>query len=107
SRILAPLGWPIQGLGVMPQVCTSLGEAALEQQLADLTVGQQPMAAAIARTRAARAPIPPAEVVSLRDPCPAAVGREIDLEAAHYLIDNPTAYAAALLPPFRGSTASR
>ncbi|MGH3185350.1 MAG: S41 family peptidase, partial [Streptosporangiaceae bacterium] len=107
SRILAPLGWPIQGLGVLPQVCTSLGEAALEQQLADLTVGQQPMAAAIARTRAARAPIPPAEVVSLRDPCPAAIGREIDLEAAHYLIDNPTAYAAALLPPFRGSTASR
>ena len=27
SRVLAPLGWPIQGLGVLPQVCTSLGEA--------------------------------------------------------------------------------
>ena len=25
SRVLAPLGWPIQGLGVLPQVCTSLG----------------------------------------------------------------------------------
>ena len=26
SRVLAPLGWPIQGLGVLPQVCTSLGQ---------------------------------------------------------------------------------
>ena len=25
SRVLAPRGWPIQGLGVLPQVCTSLG----------------------------------------------------------------------------------
>ena len=26
SRILAPSGWPIQSLGVMPQICMSLGE---------------------------------------------------------------------------------
>ena len=25
SRVLAPRGWPIQGLGVLPQVCASLG----------------------------------------------------------------------------------
>ncbi|HQT79216.1 MAG TPA: S41 family peptidase, partial [Rhodopila sp.] len=25
SQLLAPLGWPLQGLGVLPQVCTSLG----------------------------------------------------------------------------------
>ncbi|MGH2930466.1 MAG: S41 family peptidase, partial [Solirubrobacteraceae bacterium] len=32
SRILAPRGWPLQGLGVLPQVCTSLGETtALDQ----------------------------------------------------------------------------
>ena len=30
SRVLAPGGWPIQGLGVIPQVCTSLGEDAPE-----------------------------------------------------------------------------
>ncbi len=28
SRVMAPLGWPLQGLGVMPQLCTSLGQAA-------------------------------------------------------------------------------
>ena len=33
SRVLAPRGWPIQGLGVLPQVCTSLGEAAVQRQL--------------------------------------------------------------------------
>ncbi len=32
SRLLAPDGWPLQGLGVMPQVCTSLGEMALRSQ---------------------------------------------------------------------------
>ena len=39
SRILAPQGWPIQSLGVFPQICTSLGEAAVSQQLAALATG--------------------------------------------------------------------
>ena len=30
SQTLAPLGWPIQGLGVLPQVCTSLGPGSFE-----------------------------------------------------------------------------
>ena len=47
SQTLAPLGWPIQGLGVLPQVCTSLGQEALNRQLASLSTGFQPMAAAI------------------------------------------------------------
>ena len=51
SRVLAPLGWPIQGLGVLPQVCTSRGEAALDRQLQSLSGGAQPMAAAIERER--------------------------------------------------------
>ena len=33
SRVLAPRGWPIQGLGVLPQVCTSLGRESLVRQL--------------------------------------------------------------------------
>ena len=45
SQTLAPLGWPIQGLGVLPQVCTSLGQEALNRQLAALSTGFQPMAA--------------------------------------------------------------
>ena len=40
SRVLAPRGWPLQGLGVVPQVCTSLGEAALQTQLDALAGGR-------------------------------------------------------------------
>ena len=54
SQTLAPLGWPMQGLGVLPQVCTSLGQEALNRQLASLSTGFQPMAEAIRRSRAAR-----------------------------------------------------
>ncbi len=107
SRVLAPRGWPVQGLGVLPQVCTSLGEDRLEQQLALLDAGEQPMAADIRRERTARAPVPAAEAVAIRDACPAAEGREIDLEAAHWLIDHPAAYAAALLPPLRDDIAGK
>jgi carboxyl-terminal processing protease len=99
SRVLAPRGWPIQGLGVLPQVCTSLGLDALDVQLASLARGRQPMAQALATHRAARAPLPPAQILAIRSACPAAVGREADLDAARQLIRDPAAYAAALLPP--------
>ena len=33
SRVLAPLGWPIQGLGVLPQLCTSQGAAEVASQM--------------------------------------------------------------------------
>lgn len=101
SRVLAPLGWPIQGLGVLPQVCTSLGQDALNRQLAMLDEGTQPMASAIARQRDTRAPVPTAQALALRDACPAAEGREADLQTARYLLTHPAAYAAALLPPMR------
>jgi carboxyl-terminal processing protease len=99
SRVLAPLGWPIQGLGVLPQVCTSLGPEALNRQLAALSTGFQPMADAIRRHRAARVPVSASEELAIRAPCPGAEARTADLEAARTLIANPAAYAAALLPP--------
>jgi carboxyl-terminal processing protease len=99
SQTLAPLGWPIQGLGVLPQVCTSLGQEALSRQLAALSTGFQPMAPTIRRSRAARIPMPAWEVLEIRAPCPASEGRASDLAAARLLIANPAAYAAALLPP--------
>lgn len=99
SQTLAPLGWPLQGLGVLPQVCTSLGPDALSRQLASLSTGFQPMAEAIRRERAARVPVPASEVLEIRAPCPAAEGRAADLDVARALIANPAAYAAALLPP--------
>lgn len=101
SRVLAPRRWPLQGLGVLPQVCTSLGEAALQRQLAALAAGTQPMQQDIDVERAARAPLTPTQILAIRNACPAGEGREADLATARALIDNPAAYAAALLPPLR------
>ncbi len=97
SRVLAPDGWPLQGLGVLPQVCTSQGQDATNAQLAVLRAGTPPMAEALARHRAARAPLPGAEALALRNACPAAAAHERDLAAAQYLIAHPAAYAAARL----------
>jgi carboxyl-terminal processing protease len=84
---------------VLPQVCTSRGRIATERQLSDLAGGTQPMEAAIVRARDARAPVPPAGIVAIRDACPAAGGTDLDLRVARELTANPAAYAAALLPP--------
>jgi carboxyl-terminal processing protease len=98
SRVLAPLGWPLQALGVLPQVCTSLGEDPLKRALAELSQGRQPMARALTRHREARAPMPPAEILEIRNACPASEGRDTDLMAAKFLIETPLAYATALIP---------
>ena len=98
---LAPLGWPIQGLGLLPQVCTSLGRDALGWQLAALAQGRQPMAQSIAAHRSARAPLSPTRILAIRNACPAAEGRDLDLDTARALIQDPAAYATALLPPMR------
>ena len=103
SRVLAPRGWPIQGLGVLPQVCTSLGQDTLSWQLAALAQGRQTMTKALEAHRAARAPLQPAQTLAIRKACPAAEGRESDLDTARLLIHDPAAYAAALLPPFTSS----
>ena len=105
SRILAPRGWPIQGLGVLPQLCTSLGQDVLNWEFATLAQGRQPMAKALETHRAARAPLSPTQILAIRNACPAAEGRDADLEAARLLIRDPAAYAAALLPPMRDDAA--
>jgi len=99
SRVLAPFGWPLQGLGVLPQVCTSLGQTSTRQQLAALADGRQTLARALARSRSARAPLPPAEALEIRAACPAGEGRDEDLLAARFLAEHPAAYAAALIGP--------
>ena len=96
AQVVAPLGWPIQGLGVLPEVCTSLGTEATAAALVALRRGESPMAAALARERAARAPVPAPEVTALRAACPPAEGREGDLQVAQALLQSPPAYAAAL-----------
>lgn len=96
SRVLAPLGWPLQGLGVMPQLCTSRGEADLARQLQDLAAGQDDMRDAVHAARAARYPVPVSRILEIRKFCPAAIGTDSDLDAARSLLDNPAEYRAAL-----------
>jgi carboxyl-terminal processing protease len=102
SRILAPGGWPIQSLGVMPRICTSLGDEAVRRQLAALAGGIPPMRAAIEEHQSARAPLTPDQIVAIRDRCPAADPRPEDFSVARTLLDNPTEYATALLPVTAG-----
>lgn len=99
SRVLAPSGWPYQGLGVLPQVCTSLGKGSVADQLASLDKNVLQLQEALRRHRAARAPVPPAEVVEQRAACPAAEGKDLDVTVARYLLMHPNAYGTALLAP--------
>ncbi|NVN40697.1 S41 family peptidase, partial [Ameyamaea chiangmaiensis] len=92
SRVLAPLGWPLQGLGVMPQVCTSRGEAAVTDQLQSLADGQPVNRDAVAAARAARFPLPVSRILDIRKACPAAVGTDGDLDVARTILDNPAEY---------------
>ncbi len=97
ARLLAPLGWPLQGLGVMPQICTSGATDSVEAELEALSAGQQPMGAAIRAERAARPGITLDQVLQLREACPAALGSSLDLQAAQFLLTTPAAYQAALI----------
>ena len=97
SRVLAPKSWPIQALGVMPQICTSRGPDATQLQLTDLAGGNWDMAEAVAKTRAARPPLTAATALALRSACPAAEGAVGDMAVAHFLAAHPRAYTAALI----------
>jgi len=99
SRVLAPRGWPLQTLGVVPQICTSLGELALESQLAALTQGRNLLKPVLAAARAARASMNISDILNIRDQCPAAIGGDLDIKAASALMGSPAAYRAALLAP--------
>ena len=98
SRVLAPRGWPLQSLGVIPQICTSLGDTANQQALSDLADGHDDMEKTLARARAARAPLPVAQALDIRAACPAAEGTDADMQAADFLVAHPKAYQTALLP---------
>ena len=98
SRVLAPRGWPLQSLGVIPQICTSLGAAQLSVQLKALRQGKNLMAQPVAASRAGRAPMPIDQILNIRNTCPADIGGDSDISAARFLLGSPAAYQAALLP---------
>jgi carboxyl-terminal processing protease len=98
SRVLAPRLWPLQTLGLLPQICTSLGEQALDSQLNALANGKNLLAPALAAARAARAPVPLQTILDIRNQCPAAIGTDLDLTAATSVLANLHVYSAALMP---------
>ncbi len=96
SRVLAPLGWPIQGLGVLPQLCTSQGADQVESQMRALDAGTSSLKGALTAGRDARAPLPVSRILEIRAACPAAIGTDEDLDAARSLLDDPIAYQTAI-----------
>ncbi len=96
SRVLAPLGWPIQGLGVLPQLCTSQGSAQVASQIRALDAGASDLGRPLAAERNARPPLPVARILEIRAACPAAIGTDEDIEAAKSLLDDPVAFQAAI-----------
>ena len=96
SRVLAPLGWPIQGLGVLPQLCTSQGAVEVASQIHELEMGSSPLKPSLVAQRRSRAPMPVDRVLEIREACPAAIGTQGDVEAARTLLADPAAYQAAL-----------
>ena len=96
SQMLAPRGWSLESLGVLPQFCTSLGSLEIDRALARLAGGQQPLEAALARHRAAGTSPAPLLTSELRGICPPRDGSDTDLTAARALLATPGAYATAL-----------
>jgi len=96
SRIVMPSGWPLQGAGLLPALCTAGGDEAAATALAALRAGQQPMGAVLARLRALRPPVSALEATSLRETCPGLVGIERDADFAQALVTDAAAYQAAL-----------
>lgn len=96
SRLVMPAGWPLQGVGVLPGLCTAGGPEAAAQNLAALRAGARPMGPAQSRQRALRHPVPLAEVEAIRAACPAGDPREADVPLARALAADPLAMAAAM-----------
>lgn len=96
SRVIAPLHWPLQGLGVMPQICTSLGEADTSRQLHSLAHGTLDNRAAVLASRAARFPLTVSRILAIRRACPAALGSDRDVETARAVLENKAWYRAAI-----------
>ncbi len=97
SRIIMPSGWPLQGAGLLPALCTSGGDEAAATALAALRAGQQPMGAVLARLRALRPPVSALEASALRETCPGLDGVEREADYAQALVTDASAYRAALM----------
>lgn len=96
SRLIMPARWPLQGVGVMPGLCTAGGPAAAAANLAALRAGARPMSPMQARLRALRHPVPAPEIEALRAACPPGDAVESEVGLARALVTDGLALAAAM-----------
>lgn len=112
SRNFAPLGWPIQGLGVLPQLCASSAALTPTAQLTALAHGRSLMGEALLASRRTRVTTPLNEILAIRSTCPAVSALKIvsgksssgserhesndDIKLAARLLSSARAYRAAL-----------
>jgi carboxyl-terminal processing protease len=82
ARLIAPSGTPLQGRGVLPDLCTSRGEEAARREAERLIAGAPQGRAAAPWREAAAAP---EAMLAERSACPGAEGGTLDMEAALWL----------------------
>jgi carboxyl-terminal processing protease len=95
ANFLAPSGYGLNSLGVMPNLCTSGDVASIDDVLARLQRGEFPLrhygADIIAGQRN------PAQLAVLRENCPRRDGEpELDMQVAHALLEDSSLYERAL-----------
>ncbi|MXV43834.1 peptidase S41 [Saccharibacter sp. 17.LH.SD] len=96
ARNIAPQGWPIQGIGVAPQLCTATSHPSVKAQLSALREGKSLEHSLLVETRANHPPLSKNTIMELRNHCPPLAGGKTDMEAAVQLLRSPAAYRAAL-----------
>jgi carboxyl-terminal processing protease len=97
SSLIAPGGYALQGLGVLPAVCTSRGVEMARAALSEVAMGRSSDAASAWRATGGRA-VPAAEAARLRDACPPAEGSALDITAALWLFRGPDESARRSAP---------
>lgn len=98
ARLIAPSGYPLQGRGVIPDLCTSRGEETARRDAERLIAAAPHGQAAAPWREAATAQEAPAEapeaMLAERNTCPGAEGGKLDMEAALWLFRRSAAAGA-------------
>lgn len=96
ARLYAPSGYSFDGLGILPNVCTSQTRESGQEVLARIARGEITNALRLAAWRTANA-LDEAQRRDLERTCPKVRGeRAVDLDVAEGLLNDPKLYARAL-----------